>query len=184
MSIILNRIKYMLSPQFDIYRTIYPQLSGRVADIGFGTGFGMHLFNQSRVKTAVGYETDPDCVKLAGDLFPCGKFKFQLGDIVKGVDDTGFDYITMIDVIEHIKDTKRALMNVKGMLLDHGTVFISTPNRLSRYRKSDNHEREYAPNEFEQILKRVFTNVELRGHDLKPLASDYENPMIAVCKTA
>ena len=88
----------------------------------------------------------------------------------------------MIDVIEHIKDEKRALDNVKKIMAKDGTLILSTPNRLSRYRKGESHVREYAPKELEGILKRHFVSVSIRNYRLEPLASQYENPLIAVCR--
>lgn len=101
---------------------------------------------------------------------------------MKGIIGQGFDYIIMIDVIEHVKEERVALENVKKMLNTDGTFILSTPNRLSRYRKGENHVREYAPKELEGILKRHFVSVSLRNYRLELLASQYENPLIAVCR--
>jgi hypothetical protein len=53
---------------------------------------------------------------------------------------------------------------------------------LSRYRKGESHVREYAPKELEGILKRHFVSVRICNYRLEPLASQYENPLIAVCR--
>ena len=58
----------------------------------------------------------------------------------------------------------------------------SHPNRLSRYRKSAYHVREYAPAELRKLLLGVFRNVELVDYELKPLVSEYMNPILAVCQ--
>jgi 2-polyprenyl-3-methyl-5-hydroxy-6-metoxy-1,4-benzoquinol methylase len=152
-----------------------------VADIGFGTGFGTHLLNVN-AKEVYGYETDENAIQFAKAVFPFKNLHFEYGDIVKGIDGQGFDYITMIDVIEHIKDEKSALDNAKKMMAKGGTLIISTPNRLSRYRKGESHVREYAPKELEGILRRHFVSVSIRNFRLEPLASQYENPLIAVCR--
>jgi len=186
MYLLWNRFKYVLSPQFDIYHEISRAMRDKVADIGFGTGFGTHLFNV-KAKEVYGYEIDEDAIQFAKSVFPFKNLYFEYGDITKGIDGF-FDYVTMIDVLEHIKYPQKALMNVKKMLTKDGafpglgTFIMSTPNRLSRYRKAENHYREYAPKELEGILKRVFTNVSLRNYRLEPLASQYENPILAVCQ--
>jgi len=180
MYLLWNRFKYVLSPQFDIYRTVAKVVRDRVADIGFGTGFGTHLFNV-KAREIYGYEIDEDAIKFAQEVFPFKNLYFEYGDIVKGITGT-FDYVAMIDVIEHIKHYGKALDNAKKMLNKGGTFICSTPNRLSRYRKAESHYKEYAPREFEGILKRIFVNVSLKNHSLEPLASDHENPLIAVCR--
>ena len=175
--ILWNRMKYLLSPQYDIYRAISKVVSGKVADIGFGTGFGMHLLAQNAEVT--GYEVDKGSIDFAQSVFPY--LTFKQGDIRKGIEGK-FDFVIIIDVIEHIKQDKKALENVRAMLNPDGKLILSTPNRLSRYRKSSNHIREYAPKELEGILKRIFFNkVELRDYQLKPLVNQYENPIIAIC---
>lgn len=180
MYLLWNRFKYVLSPQFDIYQVLANVVRDKVADIGFGTGFGTHLFNVS-AKEVYGYEIDEDAIKFAKAVFPFKNLHFEHGNIVYGIDGA-FNYVTMIDVIEHIKKDKQALENVKKMLIKGGTFILSTPNRLSRYRKAENHVREYAPRELEGILKRVFVNVSLRNYKLEPLASEYANPILAVCR--
>ena len=180
MYLMWNRLKYVLSPQFDIYSQISGVVNGRVADVGFGTGFGTHLL-MTNAKEVHGFEVDKDAIQFAKKVFPFKKLYFDYGDITKEIPGQ-FDYVIMIDVIEHIKHDRKALENAKKMLAKNGTLILSTPNRLSRYRKAETHYREYAPKEFEGILKRVFVSVDLKNYHLEPLASDYENPILAICK--
>ena len=177
---IWNRLKYVLSPQFDIYEQVSKVVRGRVADIGFGTGFGAHLLTV-HAKKVIGYEIDQDSMRFAEKVFPINNLSFMYGDIEKGIDDGPYDYVVMIDVLEHIKHDKKALQNIKLMLGDRGQFIMSTPNGLSRYRRSNDHAREYGPKELEAILKKVFISVSLRNHHLEPLASQYQNPVLAVC---
>ena len=178
--IMWNRLKYVLSPQFDIYSEVAKVVRGRVADIGFGTGFGTHLLTV-RTKEVHGFEINKDAINFAEKVFPLAKLSFHCGDINKGITDKPYDFVVMIDVIEHLKYDKRALENAKKMLGKNGALILSTPNRLSRYRKSPDHIREYAPKELESLCKKVFVNVSLRDHKLEPLASQYQNPILAVC---
>lgn len=177
--ILWNRMKYLLSPQFDVYQEVVKVVKGQVADIGFGTGFGTHLLTQ-KADAVFGYEMDGQAVEFAQQVFPMEGLFFRHGDITDGIEGH-FDFVVMIDVLEHIKHDKQALTSAKSMLNPGGKLIISTPNRLSRYRKSKNHVREYAPKELEGILSRVFDSVELRDHELKPLVNEYENPLLAVC---
>jgi 2-polyprenyl-3-methyl-5-hydroxy-6-metoxy-1,4-benzoquinol methylase len=176
-----NRLRYVLSPQFDIYEQVSKIVRGNVADIGFGTGFGTHLLTVN-AHNVTAYEMDECGLNFAEKVFPIPKLQFKFGDIQKGIDDGPYDFIVMIDVIEHIKHDKQALLNVKKMLNWNGTAIISTPNRLSRYRKADTHIREYGPKEFEGLLKTAFASVNLRTYKMEPLVSSYENPMVAVCR--
>jgi len=182
MSIIWNRLKYVLSPQFDIYEQVSKVARGNVADIGCGTGFGTHLLT-CNAKQVIGYEVDRDALRFAEKVFPLKALSFSYGDLAYGIPGQ-FDFVIMIDVIEHLKQDKKALENVKDMLKPNGQLILSTPNRLSRYRKSENHIREYGPKELKGLLKKVFVDVSLRNHLLEPLASQYQNPLLAVCRKA
>ena len=179
-NIIWNRLKYVLSPQFDLYEQVAKVVRDKVADIGFGAGFGMHLLS-ARAKEVYGFEIDENAIQFAKRVFPFKYLHFGYGDIAKGIDGS-FNYIVMIDVIEHIKNDKQAFINAKKMLAKNGSFICSTPNRLSRYRKAENHYREYAPKELEGILKRVFVSVSLKNYRLEELTSQYENPILAVCR--
>ena len=176
-----NRLRYVLSPQFDLYEQVSKIVRGSVADIGFGTGFGTHLLTVN-ARNVVGYEMDSCALGFAQKVFPIPKLQFKFGDIQKGIDDNGYDFVIAVDVIEHIKHDKQAVLNMKTMLNKSGQVIISTPNRLSRYRKADTHIREYSPKEFETLLKMAFVNVSLRTYTMEPLVNGYENPMVAVCR--
>lgn len=180
MSILWNRLRYVLSPQFDIYEQIAERVSGVVADVGCGTGFGTHLLlrNASVVRA---YEVDSETLKFADRVFSNGELSFQYGNIVKGIEDQ-VDFVVMIDVIEHIEGDVAALQNVKAMLKPGGVLICSTPNRLSRYRMSDNHVREYSPVEFAELLGKVFDSVSIRDYRLEETDSTYVNPMVGYCK--
>lgn len=181
-NIIWNRMKYLLSPQYDVYEEVSKVVRGRVADIGFGTGFGTHLFTAMATEVH-GFEIDKDAINFAEKVFPIVKLSFHYGDINKGINTSKpFDYVIMIDVIEHLKYDKRVLENAKSLMANQGTLILSTPNRLSRYRTSANHVREYAPKELESLCRKVFVNVELKNHKLEPISTKYQNPIIAVCK--
>ena len=69
MNMIWNRLKYVLSPQFDVYDVVKKTVRNRVADIGFGTGFGTHLFSVN-AKEVYGYEIDEAAIQFAKTVFP------------------------------------------------------------------------------------------------------------------
>lgn len=179
--LIWNRLRYVLSPQFDIYESVAKVVRGKVADIGFGTGFGAHLFVVNG-KQIFGYEIDEQAIRFAERAFPMSQIYFRFGDIEKGIDDGGFDFVVMIDVLEHTKDDQKTLLNVKKMMAPSGSFIMSTPNMLCRYRRSEDHVREYGPKDLERLLKQVFVNVSLRNHVLDPIASRHENPIVAICR--
>ena len=176
-----GRLTYMLSPQFDIYEQVSKVIYGKVADIGSGTGFGTHLLvrNSDHV---TGYEVDAAAMKFATRAFSNGKIKFISANICGAMPKNEYEFVTMIDVIEHIEEDHIAVYNCSNMLVYGGTFICSTPNRLSRYRKSDYHAREYSPDELKNLLELVFETVKIVDHQLNPIETEYSNPIIGICQ--
>jgi len=82
--------------------------------------------------------------------------------------DSCFDLVTSLQVIEHIegKDVNRLLREVSRVLKDDGVFIVTTPNRRLRllpFQKPWNpeHKKEYDYKEFEIILKKFFSNVQI-----------------------
>jgi len=176
-----GRLRYMLSPQFDIYEQVAKVVHGNVMDVGCGTGFGTHLLAR-RASHVTGCEIDEKALRFAERAFSNGKIAFYSFDVTQSMTPASYDFVTMIDVIEHIKEDKTAIKNCETLLNESGTFICSTPNRLSRYRKSAYHVREYSPDELKDLLSAVFTNVGLVDFQMQPMESDYTNPIIAVCQ--
>jgi len=182
---IWNRLQYMLSPQFDIYEQVARHVNGKVIDIGCGTGFGTHLFTRG-AQEVHGIEMDENALKFAQRVFSNGNLVFHQNDItqmfVPQIESNRYDFVIMIDVIEHIDNDLLAIKNCKKLLKPSGTFICSTPNSLCRYRKSENHIREYEPSQYKKLLKEVFDYVSICDYRLHHTTSNYVNPMVGVCK--
>lgn len=175
-----DRIIYILSPQYEIYRTCSRVVKGIVADVGCGSGFGTHLL-ALHADSVRAFDIDIGALKFAAQCFPFPNLQFVVRNVTKGLDGL-YDYITMIDVIEHIQDDKAAIKNVANHLKKNGIFLCSTPNRLTRRALYPGHLREYSPGEFKKLLETQFSSVDIRNYKLaesKDLKN--ENPLLAVC---
>lgn len=176
---IWNRLKYVLSPQFDIYKQLSNHVSRSVLDIGSGTGFGTQLLSKN-ASSVVGIDTDPLAVDFAQKAFGhLHNVEFYQSD---AMDVQGkYETITMVDVIEHIHYDSVAVNCVASLLALEGVFYCTTPNSKSRYRKSECHIREYTPGQLFHLLSKGFESVELLDFHLSPLKSNFENPLVARC---
>jgi len=184
MSILLNRMLYMLTPQFDIYEQVAAIVHGAVADVGCGLGFGTQLYMEN-ADSVVGYDIDGDFLSFASRSFTHPHLTFRKGDILGRqpyIIEGRFDVVTMIDVIEHIEFDHDAIGQASSLVAADGMFICSTPNRLSRYRKSDNHVREYDPDQLEALLRLHFPEVKICTYGLERLNLKTQNPLIAICK--
>jgi 2-polyprenyl-3-methyl-5-hydroxy-6-metoxy-1,4-benzoquinol methylase len=170
----------MLSPQLDIYGHIAPKVSGlEVLDVGFGTGFGTLQLSRFAART-VGIESDPEAVEFAYKNLPG---TWYCRDITMLYDKEAYDAVTMIEVLEHIPEWKRALENVYNLLRPGGMLFISARNANADLRKNELHEREWRAEEFHSALARYFDRVQLWDYTLNvPLYTDtHQTPLVAIC---
>ncbi|MHA1285426.1 MAG: hypothetical protein ACTSQP_23225, partial [Promethearchaeota archaeon] len=71
------------------------------------------------------------------------------------------------DVIEHLSNPNKMLLEIKRVCRNEGRVIIGTPIRYSEKVSSKSHYHEYFPQEFEELLKKYFDRVKIiQTHNL------------------
>jgi ubiquinone/menaquinone biosynthesis C-methylase UbiE len=70
-----------------------------------------------------------------------------------------FDFVTAIEVLEHVKREKDFLSNVARVLKPDGVFVMSTPNGDFIKNRNPNHVRHYKKRELESLLSNYFENV-------------------------
>lgn len=113
-------------------RSIENKTISSALDIGSGIGcyvFHMaHMYPRSRI---VGYEIDRDKLRFANIVKKDLKMKncsFEYGNIVENISQHNvFDFASIVDVLEHIKDYKRALRHIYKFLIPKGYIYIHVP---------------------------------------------------------
>lgn len=180
-NILDRRLRYYLSPQWDIYKSIAPHVAGKnVIEIGFGTGLGTTMISQSAA-TVYAVDSDPGLVALAQDLFPMRNVNW----LHKGVDDLpadDFDAAVMIEVLEHVPDWRGAMHNVWNSLAPGGKLYISARNANADLRKNELHEREWTAGQFRNAMLEYFKDVRLWDYTLSQQqdTNTRMTPLIAV----
>ncbi len=103
-----------------------PGESLSVLDIGGGSGWLLDM-----VKSADPRVTQTTVVDLdagAADIARASGHTFVQGRIEDAPLDTQFDFILMLNLIEHVADPRAMLTKVRGLLKPGGQLFIKTPN--------------------------------------------------------
>lgn len=184
-NVMWRRLRYMLTPQLDLYTSIARQLSGqRVLDIGFGTGMGTLQLTR-RAASVMGIENDPDAVLFAQTCLPgvdwCEGDVLRLNPFLTG---GTFDVVVMVEVLEHIKNWKMALVNIHLLLNPGGRLYLTARNAAANLRRNDIHEREVTGTQLVEMLAGVFSRVRLFDYTLEhELALDtHVTPLIAVAE--
>jgi len=144
---------------------------GHVLDLGCGTGYGSAILAQA-ADSVVGVDVSEDAIREARAHHTSANLSFQtVGDIERQplpFEDGSFDAITSFHVIEHLSDTGLYLREAKRVLKPGGRFIAVTPNRVGRlfaWQRPWNrfHVREYDSARFEETLRSVFSQVEIKG---------------------
>lgn len=94
--------------------------SGKILDIGCGYGWMLSMLNKKRWETH-GVDISKDCKMIAEKNID--KFYLNLSEVK-----LKFDVITMIHVIEHLKNPLKFLDKINNLLKKNGKLIIETPD--------------------------------------------------------
>ncbi len=140
----------------------------RVVEVGCGAGYAAtRLFDHAA--RFVGLDVDPDVVAHASNANASGGCEFQVYDGVRiPFEDASFDVAVSFQVVEHVADDRGYVDEIARVLAPGGTLYLTTPNRLTRVdpgRKPWNryHLREYTPDELTALMTATFADVRVLG---------------------
>lgn len=186
-SFLFRRLPYYLSPQMDLYERL-PDIMGKVGvvlEVGFGTGAGV-LQYAHRVGVVDAIEADPAAVRFANRVFPVQNVDWLCRKIEDWSPDVDYDFVVMIEVLEHVEAARAALKSVSSLVAPvGGELLVTVPNSL-RDRKRDEplNTQEWTPASFQKLLYDYFGDVRLVEADLRtPIAlfDTTQTPIIARC---
>lgn len=165
--VLWRRLRYMLSPQWDIYNSLREKFDNRtVLEVGFGTGAGV-LQYASKVKSVDAIEIDPSAVDFAQKAFPLKNVNWIHSDICEYDTRKRYGLAVCVETLEHIPDDRKAIENIRRLMHRNGSLFISARNANADLRRwKDLHERELAAEEFHEFLSRYFEVVDLYDYSL------------------
>ncbi len=150
-----------------VYEWIAERVRGlRAIDMACGEGYGSDVLARTAA-SVVGVDANPDAHEHARLRYVRPNLRFAR-ELVEGFSEPA-DAVVFLQTIEHLQDPGAVLEHFRSLVGDSGTVFVSTPNVLTLAPKgasrSDNpwHVHEYRREEFEQLCREHFANVELYG---------------------
>lgn len=183
--VLWRRMKYMLTPQHDIYSSLKEKVMGAsVLEVGFGTGAGVLQYAMA-ARSVDAIEVDSGAVHFAKEMFPLSNVRWIEADITNWYSAVPYDFAIMIETLEHIENWRLALTAIKAMLRDGGYLIMSARNANADLRRwKDLHEREWTSWELLDNLGQFFSRVYLYDYTLQEQQSDetHLTPLIAIAK--
>lgn len=186
-----HRLRYFLTPQFDMYRNIRADMerhpiengSGLVLDYGCGNGVGSVLLCDPPRWKIYGIDSDEEAVAFAKDSWG-HLVTFKRADWARknGPLPATFDTVVCLEVIEHVEHPHELLDNLRMSLRSEGQLYISTLNHNSQYRKNRGHVGRYCVEDFRRLLQHHFPGVKLYEYTLTRELQDDDTmtPMVGV----
>ena len=128
--------------------------SGKLLDIGLGTGFNAKLF-QKMGFSVDGLDPAPEAIAFAKTTAP-GVSVIQAPFPSNEVQSNMYDVVAMLDVLEHLEDDTAALLDVKRVLKSGGIALITVPAFQFLWTKHDeraHHFRRYRKHELLRVVR-------------------------------
>lgn len=133
------------------YHFAAERISGRVLEIGTGSGYGIDIIaphaekfvTMDKFSTVI--DNLPENVEMVTAIAP--KLPFP---------DSSFDFVISFQVIEHIKNDVEFVSEIHRVLRPGGEAIVSTPNKPISITRNPWHVREYTDSEFMTLLKSKF----------------------------
>jgi len=134
-----------------------------VLDVGCGDGALSYLMSKCGARV-VGIDTSPLALSYARQMtHNCNtELQFVRGSALEmPFRDAVFDFVSAIDIIEHMEKPEEMVQECKRVLKPGGLVVLSTPQRLTETPIDPLHIREFYANELADLLSEYMTEVEV-----------------------
>lgn len=114
--------------RFNLVKKYIDLKNKKILDVGCGVGVYTERFSEEG-KEVYGIDIDPERIKSAQKLAPKANF------LVAGAEnlpfcDNFFDIVFLHEILEHVPDDKKAVLESLRVLKPQGQIIIFAPNRL------------------------------------------------------
>jgi 2-polyprenyl-3-methyl-5-hydroxy-6-metoxy-1,4-benzoquinol methylase len=152
-----------------VYEWIGARAAGlRMLDMACGEGYGSEVLSRSAA-SVVGVDANPEAHEHARLRYRRQNLRFERGLVQTYGERGSFDAVVFLQTIEHVHDPVAVLEHFRWTMATGAVAYISTPNLLTLAprgaQKSANpwHLKEYRAQEFTELCRSAFDNVELLG---------------------
>jgi len=154
------------------YHFVSQHVKGRaILDATCGTGYCSTMLAHDPRSFVIGFDISLEALAEAQQHLGRGRI-LQADCHELSFRSSSFDTVVSLETIEHLRQPERFLNEICRILKPSGIFVVSTPNRFftspDGIIKNPFHLREYSPEEFLDLLKKHFHQVDLYGQRLSP----------------
>lgn len=156
-----------------------------VLDLGCGIGSGSYLISHD-AQILIGIDLSKDVLAHGRQKFREKNLHFICADATYlPLQSCNFEVVLSFEIIEHLKDSTKFLLECKRVLKNKNFFIISTPNKLvtSPYWKrplNPVHVKEFTPRQIHNLLSKFFVVNYFRGQLVKPKYTLYKSYIYAL----
>lgn len=139
---------------------IAPHLApgARVLDVGCGFGALLHILKTTHGAAVTGIELAAVDVAAAKRFYGLDLFQGSVEEYHAAFPEQQFDCIVLHHTFEHLPDPRAVLGILRGMLTEHGFLYIGVPNVMNIKKRPDiffqkGHPYSYSPSTLHRILQ-------------------------------
>lgn len=134
-----------------------------VLDVGCGPHPGPEFFAE-KAKRVVAIDISPEAIEYAKSHFSKENLRYLVMDATElKFPDESFEVVISLEVIEHIKDYRKYLSEIKRVIKPEGIYVFSTPNKKMMMNPNPSHIREFTIGELKELLEDYFKEIDLYG---------------------
>lgn len=138
------------------------RLSGKVLEIGTGTGYGIRVAAPHAERFVTLDKHRPANLPELQRQAPNAEFRTATVPPLP-FDDNTFDFVISFQVVEHIEQDALFVQEVHRVLRPGGRFIVTTPNAPMSLTRNPWHVREYRADELRALLQGPFAQVEMLG---------------------
>jgi SAM-dependent methyltransferase len=151
---------YVFQRSLLAYKRAAELIHGKVLEIGTGSGYGIE---EIAPNTTEFWTLDKHYINVNYKKYSNTRFIKSEVPPLANIPDNYFDFVICFQVIEHIKDAKTLLKEIKRVLKANGKLIVSTPNLNMSLTYNPWHIKEYSHEEFKDLLGGIFVNIDAQG---------------------
>jgi glycosyltransferase involved in cell wall biosynthesis/2-polyprenyl-3-methyl-5-hydroxy-6-metoxy-1,4-benzoquinol methylase len=126
-----------------------------VLDVGCGVGYGSFLLANKGAKRVLAFDSSADAISHAWSYYAHAGIEYKQLNAESFELNHKFDVIVCFELIEHVQNQEKALINIYNHLKDDGILIISTPRKLPE-KRSTFHVTELSFQDFHNLLAKYF----------------------------